>query len=145
MVNRVRLLLVVACILGMESARAGTDIRDNLSFILAHNPLPISQGDTFVCRSEQKHFHELRFILQSSIRLYQTCLSSQDISGCFFVPSCSRYAMWAVEKYGVVHGVLMCSDRLLRCNAFGHKQDCPVDPKTGRFDDPVEANYPWDM
>ncbi|MFC1475677.1 membrane protein insertion efficiency factor YidD [Candidatus Zixiibacteriota bacterium] len=139
-----RLVLAVILVLGFGSAKVDADIGDDFTFILAHNPLSDSLGETLVRPAEQKHFHGLKFVLRGSIRLYQICISSQDMPGCGFTPSCSRYAMRAMERYGIVYGCLMCSDRLLRCNGLGHKHHYPIHPQTGRFDDPVEANYLWD-
>lgn len=38
-------------------------------------------------------------------------------SRCVFHPSCSQYAVLAVEKYGVLRGSYLTARRLLRCNA----------------------------
>lgn len=37
---------------------------------------------------------------------------------CRYTPSCSEYALQAVEKYGVVRGGLKATWRILRCNPF---------------------------
>lgn len=37
---------------------------------------------------------------------------------CKFIPSCSNYALDAIEYYGVIKGVLLAIWRLLRCNPF---------------------------
>ena len=39
---------------------------------------------------------------------------------CRYIPTCSEYALIAVEKYGVVHGGWMAIKRILRCHPF-HK------------------------
>lgn len=37
---------------------------------------------------------------------------------CRYVPTCSEYAMEAVERYGALRGGLMAFGRLLRCHPF---------------------------
>jgi len=69
------------------------------------------------------------------IRIYQIGISSQDLPACVFHPSCSRFAMQAIQKYGIVKGILLSSDRLLRCNPFAY-QYYPFDGE--KFSDPVE-------
>lgn len=45
---------------------------------------------------------------------------------CRFEPSCSRYTFDAVQKYGVVKGLLLGSWRVLRCNPFNKGGYDPV-------------------
>jgi putative membrane protein insertion efficiency factor len=52
------------------------------------------------------------------IRLYQKFVSPLFPSSCRFYPSCSSYAIMAVEKYGVIKGGLKATWRILRCNPF---------------------------
>ncbi len=40
------------------------------------------------------------------------------LPACRYVPSCSEYAMEAVERHGVLRGSLMAAGRLLRCHPF---------------------------
>jgi putative membrane protein insertion efficiency factor len=37
---------------------------------------------------------------------------------CRFVPTCSEYAYEAVEKYGVIKGLIMGTKRVVRCNPW---------------------------
>jgi uncharacterized protein len=37
---------------------------------------------------------------------------------CRYVPSCSEYAMEAIDRYGVVRGSLMAIWRVMRCHPF---------------------------
>ena len=76
-----------------------------------------------------------------SIRFYQNFISSQHNSQqmCTFVPSCSRFGMKAIKKFGALKGVLVASDRLQRCNHTADRQYV-VDSQTGKRLDPV-LNY----
>jgi len=52
------------------------------------------------------------------IRIYQKAISTQDLPSCAFHPSCSRFAFAAINEFGIVKGVLLAGDRLMRCNPF---------------------------
>ena len=55
------------------------------------------------------------------IRFYQLVLSPyKGRSYCIYYPSCSHYAVDAIEKYGALKGGFMAFKRILRCNPF-HK------------------------
>lgn len=49
-------------------------------------------------------------------RFYQKYITDLDDSRCHYYPTCSVYSMWAVRKYGLTKGVLMSTDRLIRCH-----------------------------
>lgn len=53
------------------------------------------------------------------LRLYQKFISPCKPACCRFYPSCSQYAILAIEKYGACKGTLKAIWRLLRCNPFG--------------------------
>ena len=53
-----------------------------------------------------------------AIRLYQLTLSPLLGNCCRFEPSCSRYALEAVRRHGLVVGAALAAWRLLRCNPF---------------------------
>ncbi|MCR5476070.1 MAG: membrane protein insertion efficiency factor YidD [Lachnospiraceae bacterium] len=65
-------------------------------------------------------------IVVSGIRCYQRYLSPLKGVKCPYVPSCSEYAVQAVEKYGVAKGGAMAAWRILRCNPFSHGGYDPV-------------------
>jgi len=52
------------------------------------------------------------------IRFYRYFLSPLTFSSCRFAPSCSVYALEAVERFGPAKGLLLAAWRLLRCNPF---------------------------
>ncbi len=58
-----------------------------------------------------------RFFLQS-IRWYQRHISPLFPPRCRFTPTCSQYAVEAIEKYGAWKGGLLACKRLLRCHPF---------------------------
>ncbi len=54
------------------------------------------------------------FIL--AIKGYQKFISPVLPHSCRYYPSCSSYAILAVEKYGIIKGSLKAAWRILRCN-----------------------------
>lgn len=63
-----------------------------------------------------------------AIRAYQVLISSQDGPNCIYSPTCSAYGYASFSRYGLFWGVLMTSDRWLRCNPFGEGgNDNPAD------------------
>jgi putative membrane protein insertion efficiency factor len=60
----------------------------------------------------------MKFLVIGFLQLYKTWLSPFLPPSCRFTPSCSTYAMQAVEKYGVIRGSSMGFWRILRCQPF---------------------------
>jgi putative membrane protein insertion efficiency factor len=57
-------------------------------------------------------------ILIGIVRLYQFFLSPIVGRQCRFEPSCSKYFIGSVEKYGAIRGSLRGAWRILRCNPW---------------------------
>lgn len=52
------------------------------------------------------------------IRFYQRQISPAFPPRCRFSPTCSQYALEAIEKYGAGKGSWLAFKRLMRCNPF---------------------------
>jgi putative membrane protein insertion efficiency factor len=50
------------------------------------------------------------------IKLYQRHISPLTAPSCRFYPTCSTYAIIAIEKYGLAKGLLKTCWRVIRCN-----------------------------
>ena len=57
-------------------------------------------------------------IFIGAIRLYQKYISPLSGPRCRFYPSCSSYAVQAIETHGALKGIGLASWRLLRCNPW---------------------------
>lgn len=62
----------------------------------------------------------MKKILLAMIRFYQKSISPLFPACCRFRPTCSQYALEAIEKYGPWKGGALAFRRLLRCNPFNH-------------------------
>lgn len=60
----------------------------------------------------------MKRVLIKAIRFYQTAVSPLFPPRCRYIPTCSQYALEAVEKYGAVKGGWLSFRRLLRCHPF---------------------------
>lgn len=49
------------------------------------------------------------------IWLYQKAISPMFPSSCIYTPTCSKYAMQAIQKYGPIKGGFLAVKRILRC------------------------------
>ena len=64
----------------------------------------------------------MKKLLLAAIRFYRKYISPTRPPCCRFIPTCSAYALEAVEKYGALKGGYLALRRLLKCQPF-HKQD----------------------
>lgn len=76
------------------------------------------------------------FLTRFLFNIYKRFISSQDHMSCVFTPSCSEYAIEAVEKQGFLAGIINTFDRLTRCNGLRPK-DYEFDPQAHLLKDPV--------
>ena len=71
----------------------------------------------------------MRRLLLTGIRLYQLTLRTFVGYHCRFFPTCSDYAIEALEKHGCMRGLHLILLRLARCHPFAHGGHDPV-PET---------------
>ena len=60
------------------------------------------------------------------LRGYKRLISPMMPAACRYVPTCSEYAVEAVERFGIVRGGAMTLWRVLRCNPFARGGVDPV-------------------
>ncbi len=58
----------------------------------------------------------MKQMLIKAIRFYQRKISPLFGPKCRFYPTCSHYAIEAIEKHGALKGTLLAALRLMRCN-----------------------------
>lgn len=62
----------------------------------------------------------MTYILIFMLQMYKKFLSPLLPNSCRFHPTCSVYAMEAIEKYGAFRGMVLAIKRILKCHPF-HK------------------------
>ena len=70
----------------------------------------------------------MKHILLSLIWFYRRAVSPLRPPCCRFIPTCSEYALEAVEKYGAIKGGWLALRRLLRCQPFHRQKSIEYDP-----------------
>lgn len=70
----------------------------------------------------------MKTLLVALIRLYRRTISPMRPPCCRFIPTCSAYALEAVEKYGAVKGGWLALRRTLRCHPFHRQKSVEYDP-----------------
>jgi uncharacterized protein len=68
-----------------------------------------------------------RQVLVLPIRVYQRLISPAFGERCKYYPSCSEYAVQAIERFGILRGLVLAGWRLLRCNPWSHGGYDPVE------------------
>lgn len=63
------------------------------------------------------------------LRVYQYLISPMLGPRCRFYPSCSHYAVEAIERHGLPRGMLLAARRLSRCHPWHPGGVDPVPPK----------------
>ena len=67
----------------------------------------------------------------AGVRLYQATRAGRP-SSCRFTPSCSVYAVEALEAHGALRGTALAARRLARCHPWGGRGFDPVPPSQAR-------------
>ena len=95
-----------------------------------------AQSDQLFILKKEKLFEELNTYTSSQsakkkkglgnalLTVYQKHISILISADCLYSLSCSRYSREAINKYGIIKGVLLTADRLNRCS-FASSKDIP--------------------
>ena len=70
----------------------------------------------------------MKGLLLKLIRAYRRYISPARPPCCRFIPTCSAYALEAVEKYGALRGGWLALRRVLRCHPFHRQTSFDYDP-----------------
>jgi uncharacterized protein len=72
----------------------------------------------------------MKLVLKKLIRAYQLLISPFLGQNCRFFPSCSHYALEAIEIHGSLRGTGLAITRICRCHPFHPGGYDPVPPRT---------------
>jgi putative membrane protein insertion efficiency factor len=81
----------------------------------------------------------LQHTLILAVRVYRLTLSPAQTflfggdAGCRFTPTCSQYALDAVQKHGALSGSVLAAKRICRCHPWGGCGHDPVPEKSFNF------------
>ena len=94
-----------------------------------------SKAESYSYARNAKNEYELMF--SSMFLFYKNFISSQDGAHCTFTPSCSVYALKAIQKQGTLVGLMNFFDRFARCNGFS-SEHYEIDREHNLLIDPVK-------
>ena len=69
----------------------------------------------------------VRRVVVAPIVAYQRLVSPALPRRCRYEPTCSAYAVQAIERYGILRGLILAVWRVLRCNPWSHGGYDPVE------------------
>jgi putative membrane protein insertion efficiency factor len=75
----------------------------------------------------------MRKVARALVRFYQVAISPLTPSTCRFYPTCSHYAVEAIDKHGALKGLFLSVIRISKCHPF----------YTKNFTDPVPEAFAW--
>ncbi len=70
----------------------------------------------------------MKRVLLALIRFYRKQISPARPPCCRFIPTCSAYALEAVEKYGALKGGWLALKRVMKCHPFHKQKSIVYDP-----------------
>ena len=70
----------------------------------------------------------MKRILLWIIDFYRKGISPLTPPSCRFIPTCSEYAMQAIERYGALKGGWLAFRRLMKCHPFHRQKSIEYDP-----------------
>ena len=75
----------------------------------------------------------MKRLLIKAIKMYQISPLKSHMN-CRFYPTCSNYAIEAIETYGSIKGSYLAIKRILRCRPFGKKGYDPLIKKEKNYE-----------
>ena len=68
----------------------------------------------------------MKYVLLKFVRFYQVAISPMLPPRCRYAPTCSQYAVEALQKHGAYKGSMLALRRICRCPPFGGSGYDPV-------------------
>jgi putative component of membrane protein insertase Oxa1/YidC/SpoIIIJ protein YidD len=84
-------------------------------------------------------YNPVALVLKGALLGYQKIVSEQLARSCPYEISCSNFSKQAIQQFGVIKGVFISADRILRCNRIALLDISPlnINPSTGAIIDPL--------
>ena len=86
----------------------------------------------------------MRKVAKAPVRFYRAFISPLKPPRCRFYPTCSQYALDAIEEYGAARGTWMAISRIARCHPFhpGGFDPVPPNPRKASTSDGESSESP---
>lgn len=130
-----KLYIAICCFLFLSIAGVAQTPDEIKSMRLQH---PVTSESIYI-DSSRVYNSEYDLVVGLLFRFYKNHISSIDMGACVFEPSCSEYAMLAIQKQGLFAGTINFFDRLTRCNY--NSEYYLIRTEKGLIADPVRNIY----
>jgi putative component of membrane protein insertase Oxa1/YidC/SpoIIIJ protein YidD len=96
-------------------------------------------------RSAFARYNPVTLIFDGSMYVYQKTISRQISAECEYTPSCSEFSKKLIQRFGIIKGVFLSADRLMRCNGHASDENYPyrITPSNGKVTDSI-VYYQWE-
>jgi len=118
---------------------AGQVFADDIMLISEH-AIPVNAKDYYyqrpgndqqVIKTHQHNaiakYNPVTLMLKGSMYVYQNVLSPQLARSCPYEITCSNFSKQSIAEFGIVKGVFLSADRIMRCNRIGVLDVHPLD------------------
>jgi len=130
----ISLLFLISSIVKSQSSKSF-----DLSLIENNNhqintPVAHRHAIQFKSKSVFLNYNPINLFFKGSMYFYQNVISKQISAQCLYDISCSDFSKKSIQKYGLLKGVFLSADRILRCNRIS-ALDIPastINDSTGR-------------
>ena len=106
-------------------------LEDHIHHSHGHNPqFLLSDHPSTLIR-----YNPLTLVMGSMMWVYQKVVSPQFSSSCLYHPSCSAFSIDLISAYGLIPGIILTTDRLMRCNRLSLMdfRSWDLDPISGKI------------
>jgi putative component of membrane protein insertase Oxa1/YidC/SpoIIIJ protein YidD len=97
-------------------------------------------------RSALSKYNPVTLIFDGSMFVYQKTISQQIAAECEYTPSCSEFSKKLIQRFGLIKGIFLSADRLMRCNGHASDENYPyrLTTSNGKVTDSTEY-YQWEI
>jgi uncharacterized protein len=106
---------------------AGRDFGAGASLTQYRRPGNSARPVQYRRQSWLARYNPVSLMLKGTLLGYQRLMSQQLARSCPYQLTCSNFSKGAIEQYGLVKGVFLSADRIMRCNQIGLLDVPPVD------------------
>jgi len=94
-------------------------------------PISSRKLSTSLSRAEERRLTALGWGLIGLVRAYRVLLAPVFPAACRFAPSCSQFAIEAIERHGAGRGLVLATRRVARCHPWNAGGYDPVPEREG--------------
>lgn len=87
---------------------------------------------------KEEHNEKKNSFFKGILKIYSNHISDQIINDCIYEESCSTFSQGAIREYGMLKGVMLSMDRMMRCNRMSQSSTLPV-----RFNEVGKISDHW--